>query len=157
MKLVEAAATNTGSVSSWPIADASQTLFAGNDGQSRRLRSANVNAAPRSSCTCDATPCIPPQIPLFHPSSQQNKIAFTVDPQGPLTKVFVRFALQVMTATTEPAPTAASTASTDRFLRETGLAAEFALIVEPVLEGLGFRLVRVLVSGNVESIVQIMA
>ena len=62
-----------------------------------------------------------------------------------------------MTATTEPAPTAASTASTDRFLRETGLAAEFAQIVEPVLEGLGFRLVRVLVSGNVERIVQIMA
>ena len=60
-----------------------------------------------------------------------------------------------MTATTEPTPALA--ASTNRFLLETGLAAEFALIVEPVLEGLGFRLVRVLVSGNAERIVQIMA
>lgn len=47
--------------------------------------------------------------------------------------------------------------STDRFMRETGLAAEFALIVEPVLEGMGFRLVRVLISGSAERIVQIMA
>ncbi len=47
--------------------------------------------------------------------------------------------------------------STDRYMRETGLAAEFALIVEPVLEGMGFRLVRVLISGSAERIVQIMA
>lgn len=50
-----------------------------------------------------------------------------------------------------------SAASADRFMRETGLAAEVALVVEPVLEGLGFRLVRILISGNVDRIVQIMA
>ena len=47
--------------------------------------------------------------------------------------------------------------STARFMLETGLAAEFARVAEPVLEGMGFRLVRVLVSGNVERVVQIMA
>ncbi len=50
-----------------------------------------------------------------------------------------------------------SAASTDRFMRETGLAAEIALVAEPVLEGMGFRLVRVMVTGNVDRIVQIMA
>jgi ribosome maturation factor RimP len=58
-----------------------------------------------------------------------------------------------MTATDAPQ----SEVSTDRFMRETGLAAEFAAIAEPVLEGMGFRLVRVMVSGSVERIVQIMA
>jgi ribosome maturation factor RimP len=58
-----------------------------------------------------------------------------------------------MTATATPK----SEVSTDRFMRETGLAAEFAAIAEPVLEGMGYRLVRVLISGAVERIVQIMA
>jgi ribosome maturation factor RimP len=47
--------------------------------------------------------------------------------------------------------------STVRFLHETGLAAEFAHIAEPVLESMGFRLVRVLVTGATDRIVQIMA
>jgi ribosome maturation factor RimP len=47
--------------------------------------------------------------------------------------------------------------STDRFMRETGLAAEFAVIAEPVLEDLGYRLVRVLISGTAERTIQIMA
>lgn len=51
----------------------------------------------------------------------------------------------------------AATASTARFLRETGAAAEVARIVEPVIEDLGFRLVRVLISGGADKIVQIMA
>ena len=51
----------------------------------------------------------------------------------------------------------ATAPSTARFMREHGLAADFASVAEPVLEGLGFRLVRVVVSGNVERIVQIMA
>lgn len=55
------------------------------------------------------------------------------------------------------ADAAHSDVSTDRFMRETGLAAEFALIAEPVLEGMGFRLVRVHISGATERIVQIMA
>ena len=50
-----------------------------------------------------------------------------------------------------------SSPSPVRFARESGLAAEFALVAEPVLESLGFRLVRVVVSGNVDRIVQIMA
>ncbi len=44
-----------------------------------------------------------------------------------------------------------------RFLRETGLAAEVAEIVEPVLADLGFRLVRVMVTGGADRILQIMA
>lgn len=45
----------------------------------------------------------------------------------------------------------------DRFMRETGLAAGIADIVEPVLESLGFRLVRIQVSGGDNRTVQIMA
>ncbi len=37
---------------------------------------------------------------------------------------------------------------TGRFLRETGVAAEVAAVVEPVLEDLGFRLVRVKIQGD---------
>jgi ribosome maturation factor RimP len=48
-------------------------------------------------------------------------------------------------------------ASSDRFIRETGLAADLAELVEPVLESLGFRLVRVEVSGRDGKTVQIMA
>ena len=41
---------------------------------------------------------------------------------------------------------AALAAPTERFLRETGPAAEIAALVEPVLEDMGFRLVRVVMS-----------
>jgi len=44
-----------------------------------------------------------------------------------------------------------------RFIQETGLAAQLAGLVEPVLEGLGFRLVRVTISGHNGTTVQIMA
>ncbi len=47
--------------------------------------------------------------------------------------------------------------SSDRFIRETGLAGDFALLVEPVLADLGFRLVRVDVTGRDGKTVQIMA
>jgi ribosome maturation factor RimP len=48
---------------------------------------------------------------------------------------------------------------TDRFVRETGVAAEIAAVAEPVLESLGFRLVRVtFVSASArDRVVQIMA
>jgi ribosome maturation factor RimP len=47
---------------------------------------------------------------------------------------------------------------TGRFLRETGVAAEVATVVEPVLEDLGFRLVRVKIQGDGrDRIVQLMA
>lgn len=48
-------------------------------------------------------------------------------------------------------------ASSDRFIRESGLAADLAELVEPVLDGLGFRLVRVEVSGREGKTVQVMA
>jgi ribosome maturation factor RimP len=47
--------------------------------------------------------------------------------------------------------------SDGRFIRETGLAANLAALVEPVLEDMGFRLVRVTVSGRDGKTVQIMA
>ena len=57
-------------------------------------------------------------------------------------------------------PLEKSGSDTRRFLRETGVAAEIATIVEPVLEDLGFRLVRVKVQGGggtADKIVQLMA
>ncbi len=63
-----------------------------------------------------------------------------------------------MTQTAESTTTDANAASsTRRFARETGLAAEIAAIVEPVIEDQGFRLVRVMISGGADRIVQIMA
>lgn len=44
-----------------------------------------------------------------------------------------------------------------RFVGETGLAAQIAVLVEPVLVDLGFRLVRVLISGREGVTVQVMA
>ena len=48
-------------------------------------------------------------------------------------------------------------AANARFIGETGLAAQIAAIAEPVLSDLGFRLVRVVLSGRNGSTVQIMA
>jgi ribosome maturation factor RimP len=48
-------------------------------------------------------------------------------------------------------------ASDARFIGETGLAAQIAAIAEPVLADLGFRLVRVVLSGRDGTTVQIMA
>ena len=48
-------------------------------------------------------------------------------------------------------------ASDARFVGESGLAAQIATIVEPVLADLGFRLVRIVLSGRNGSTVQIMA
>jgi ribosome maturation factor RimP len=48
-------------------------------------------------------------------------------------------------------------ASSDRFIQETGLASDLAVLVEPVLVSLGFRLVRIEVSGRDGKTVQIMA
>jgi hypothetical protein len=52
---------------------------------------------------------------------------------------------------------AASAASTERFIVEAGLAAQFAAIVEPTIIDLGFRLVRVSVQGKEGKTLQIMA
>jgi len=49
------------------------------------------------------------------------------------------------------------TAAETRLIRETGLAARVAAIVEPALEGLGFDLVRIKISGQNGCTVQIMA
>ena len=48
-------------------------------------------------------------------------------------------------------------APTERFIREAGPAAEIAALVEPVLEDMGFRLVRVVISRRDGSTIQIMA
>jgi ribosome maturation factor RimP len=53
--------------------------------------------------------------------------------------------------------TTTSAADDTRFIRETGLAAQVAMLAEPVIVDLGFRLVRVTVSGREGSTVQIMA
>lgn len=47
--------------------------------------------------------------------------------------------------------------TTRRFFREAGMAAEIAALVEPIIEGLGFRLVRVHVTGGEQRTLQIMA
>ncbi|MGB3719139.1 MAG: ribosome maturation factor RimP [Proteobacteria bacterium] len=48
-------------------------------------------------------------------------------------------------------------AKSQRFIRETGLAAEIAALVEPTIEDLGYRLVRVQIHGREGHTVQIMA
>src|SRR5690349_19663140 len=55
---------------------------------------------------------------------------------------------------TEPA---GETAREDRIVRETGVDARVAHIIEPVVEGLGYRLVRVRLSGQNGLTLQIMA
>jgi ribosome maturation factor RimP len=62
-----------------------------------------------------------------------------------------------MTASNVSQPSEGSP-DTRRFLRETGVAADIAAIVEPVLEDMGFRLVRVKVQGGgtADRIVQLM-
>jgi ribosome maturation factor RimP len=54
---------------------------------------------------------------------------------------------------TEPQDNAAE----PRLIAEQGLGARVAAVVEPVLEGLGYRLVRIHISGSVSVIVQVMA
>ena len=65
--------------------------------------------------------------------------------------------MQETIASNAPQPSEGSP-DTRRFLRETGVAADIAAIVEPVLEDLGFRLVRVKVQGGgtADRIVQLM-
>ncbi|MFN3226736.1 MAG: ribosome maturation factor RimP [Hyphomicrobiales bacterium] len=58
---------------------------------------------------------------------------------------------------TAPEIDTSSVANTARVVRETGLAARVAAIVEPAIEGLGYRLVRVKISGQNGCTVQIMA
>ncbi|MBO6675709.1 MAG: ribosome maturation factor RimP [Rhizobiales bacterium] len=58
---------------------------------------------------------------------------------------------------TAPEIDTSNDANTARVVRETGLAARVAAIVEPAIEGLGYRLVRVKISGQNGCTVQIMA
>jgi ribosome maturation factor RimP len=53
--------------------------------------------------------------------------------------------------------TATETEGDDRIVRESGIDARIAMIVEPVLRGMGFRLVRVRLSGQNGLTLQIMA
>lgn len=65
--------------------------------------------------------------------------------------------MQQTTDSNAPQPSNGSP-DTRRFLRETGVAADIAAVVEPVLEDMGFRLVRVKVQGGgtADRIVQLM-
>ena len=54
-------------------------------------------------------------------------------------------------------PADGTRALTQRFIVEQGLAAQFAAVVEPAIIDLGFRLVRVMISGKEGKTVQIMA
>jgi len=65
--------------------------------------------------------------------------------------------LQQTTDSNAPQPSNGSP-DTRRFLRETGVAADIAAVIEPVLEDMGFRLVRVKVQGGgtADRIVQLM-
>ena len=58
---------------------------------------------------------------------------------------------------TDEMDTGPGTIPNARFISETGLAAQFAGLAEPVLADLGFRLVRVTITGREGSTVQIMA
>ena len=57
----------------------------------------------------------------------------------------------------EDPDTVSGAANDARFIGETGVAAQIAAMAEPVLDELGFRLVRVVLSGRNGSTVQIMA
>jgi ribosome maturation factor RimP len=57
----------------------------------------------------------------------------------------------------QAAPAGTEADHSARFLVESGLAAQFAAIVEPTIVDLGYRLVRILVSGKEGKTVQIMA
>jgi ribosome maturation factor RimP len=59
--------------------------------------------------------------------------------------------------TANPQDAAIAQAPTERFLREVGPAAELAALVEPVIEDMGFRLVRVAMSKRDGATIQIMA
>ena len=65
--------------------------------------------------------------------------------------------MQQTTDSNAPQPSNGSP-NTRRFLRETGVAADIAAVVEPVLEDMGFRLVRVKIQGGgtADRIVQLM-
>ena len=65
--------------------------------------------------------------------------------------------MQDLTANADEPTEANDGANSRRFVREAGVAADIAGIVEPVLADIGFRLVRIKVSGGPDSIVQIMA
>ena len=57
----------------------------------------------------------------------------------------------------DPAVTEQEFIDEPRFIHETGVAAEIASVVEPVLQGLGYRLVRIAISGQDGQTLQIMA
>jgi ribosome maturation factor RimP len=59
--------------------------------------------------------------------------------------------------TANPQDAAIAQAPTERFIREVGAAAGIAALVEPVLEDMGFRLVRVVMSKRDGATIQIMA
>ncbi len=81
-----------------------------------------------------------------------------VDPRGPLFFFFGRVVRTFHNGLIDEPMTTWSGQDIDvRFIRETGVAARIAALVEPVLIDLGYRLVRVQLSGRDGQTVQIMA
>lgn len=77
---------------------------------------------------------------------------------GPGPLLFVRFLTLVFSGEAGPPPMSSPAESHDRrFTRETGQERAVADLAEPVIEELGFRLVRVKISGRDGGTVQIMA
>ncbi len=97
----------------------------------------------------------------YFPASSTSSLTKS-GPAGPLF-LFIRRkkrrALERMEKDTASANTegTALAAPAERFVRETGSAAELAALVEPVLEDMGFRLVRVAMSKRDGGTIQIMA
>src|SRR5689334_15262871 len=87
----------------------------------------------------------------IHP---HNQVVLRVGPSGP---ALFCYRMAGSEAQIDAAPAAAPERSEARLIVEPGLAARVAAIAEPVIEGLGYRLVRVKVSGTDGCTVQIMA
>ena len=90
-------------------------------------------------------------------SNAHDHLNFESGPrEGPLFLFWQRVSVLGTILMDEQTTTAAGSAEA-RFIGETGLAAQVAALAEPVLADLGFRLVRVVISGRDGATLQIMA
>lgn len=92
-------------------------------------------------------------------SNQQLMIISTIEsgPSGSALFVLEKLIGHEITGYLEVMQAGDDGALRNRFIHETGLAAQVAAVIEPVLDSSGFRLVRVTVTGREDKIVQVMA
>lgn len=92
-------------------------------------------------------------------SNQQLMIISTIEsgPSGSALFVLEKLIGHEITGYLEVMQAGDDGALRNRFIHETGLAAQVAAVIEPVLDSSGFRLVRVTVTGREGKIVQVMA